>query len=158
MSKQAKYQSTKRYGHEVGLSCAFRQWRADSHCNQLHGYALAFKFVFECDVLDDKNWAVDFGGLKAIKRALEYHFDHTTVIATDDPLLEKFRALHDAGGLTLRELEAVGCEKFAQFAYNMADSWLRQEFPLNERRRRGLRVVSCEVSEHGANSAIYYGE
>ncbi|SVB70610.1 uncharacterized protein METZ01_LOCUS223464, partial [marine metagenome] len=28
------YQSTKTYGNEVGLSCCFRQWRADSHCNK----------------------------------------------------------------------------------------------------------------------------
>ena len=41
------YQSTKTYGNDVGLSCTFRQWKADSHCNKLHGYSLGFRFVFE---------------------------------------------------------------------------------------------------------------
>ncbi len=41
------YRSTKMYDHNEGLSCCFRQWRAtDSHCRLIHGYALAFKFVF----------------------------------------------------------------------------------------------------------------
>ena len=57
--------STKRYGHEQGLSAVFRQPNAShSHCQLLHGYSLAFTFTFSCKELDDKNWVVDFGGLK----------------------------------------------------------------------------------------------
>jgi hypothetical protein len=41
------YQVTKTYGHELGLSCVFRQHRANTHCKHLHGYALAFDIVFE---------------------------------------------------------------------------------------------------------------
>lgn len=63
-----KYISTKQYGHELGLSCAFRQWKADSHCKYIHGYALAFKFKFETDTLDSNNWVVDFGNLKELKK------------------------------------------------------------------------------------------
>jgi 6-pyruvoyltetrahydropterin/6-carboxytetrahydropterin synthase len=63
---KAKYYSTKHYGHNIGLSAVFRQPNADhSHCHLLHGYSLAFTFTFGCDTLDNKNWAVDFGGLKA---------------------------------------------------------------------------------------------
>ena len=47
------YRSTKLYDHNEGLSCCFRQWRAEhSHCQQVHGYALAFRFVFATDRLD----------------------------------------------------------------------------------------------------------
>ena len=62
-----KHISTKKYGHEVGLSTAFRQWRAHSHCSKLHGYSLAFKFEFGTNELDSTNWVVDFGGLKSLK-------------------------------------------------------------------------------------------
>ena len=62
------YYSTKHYGHNIGLSAVFRQPNADhSHCHLLHGYSLAFTFKFGCDDLDNKNWAVDFGGLKQLK-------------------------------------------------------------------------------------------
>ena len=40
---------TKHYPHSLGLSACFRQPRADSHCNQLHGYPLAFTFKFAAE-------------------------------------------------------------------------------------------------------------
>ena len=62
------FYSTKTYGHEAGLSCAFRQPGAThSHCSLIHGYALSFSFTFAATELDDKNWAVDFGDLGALK-------------------------------------------------------------------------------------------
>jgi 6-pyruvoyltetrahydropterin/6-carboxytetrahydropterin synthase len=72
-----KHYSTKHYGHNIGLSAVFRQPKADhSHCHLLHGYSLAFTFTFGCDELDNKNWVVDFGGLKPLKAWLEDQFDH----------------------------------------------------------------------------------
>ena len=65
-----KYRVTKTYGNERGLSCAFRQWRADSHCNLIHGYSLGFRFVFEAAQLDDRNWVYDFGNLGFVKEFL----------------------------------------------------------------------------------------
>ena len=62
----AKLYSTKKYGHERGLSAAFRQWRAESHCRFMHGYSLEFGFVFGAHELDENNWVVDFGGLKGL--------------------------------------------------------------------------------------------
>jgi 6-pyruvoyltetrahydropterin/6-carboxytetrahydropterin synthase len=145
-----KYQSTKTYGHEEGLSCCFRQWRARSHCNLLHGYSLSFRFVFEADTLDDRNWVVDFGGLKVLKLALHDQFDHKTVIAADDPYLPEIQALGRLGVADVVVLPGVGCEKFAELAWEMANDIVAG----NHR----VRVVSCECAEHGANSAIYYGE
>ena len=80
-----KFISTKTYGHERGYAVAYRQWRADSHCNLIHGYALSFKFYFETDHLDARNWAMDYGGLKPLKALLEDWFDHTLLVAEDDP-------------------------------------------------------------------------
>lgn len=144
------FRSTKRYGHEVGLSACFRQWRADSHCAYLHGYALSVEFVFEADRLDDRNWVVDFGGLKDLRRWLEDTFDHKTVIAADDPALDWFRDGHDRGLLDLVVMADVGCEKFAEHVGRQAQSWL-VEHGLDGR----VRLVSCEVREHGANGASW---
>ncbi len=92
------FRSTKTYGQEQGLSCAFRQWRANhSHCQLLHGYALGFMFVFQADKLDERGWVMDFGGLKGLKQALQDTFDHKVVIAADDPNLEQFLDLHKLG-------------------------------------------------------------
>ena len=87
----SKYYSTKTYGTDRGLSCCFRQWRAThSHCSTLHGYSIGIKLTFESETLDDRNWVMDFGGLKQFKEWAETMFDHTLVIAADDPHLDFF--------------------------------------------------------------------
>lgn len=144
------YLSTKTYGHELGFSAAFRQWRAESHCRLVHGYSLAFKFVFAATDLDVRNWVVDFGGLKDVKRILEDNFDHTVVVAEDDPELEWFREGERRGILRLVVLPSVGCEKYAEFIHEVVEQWLK-DAGYGER----CRLVSTEVKEHGANSAIF---
>lgn len=146
------HQSFKRYGHEVGLSCAFRQWRAHSHCRFVHGYALAFEFEFEADELDQTNWVVDFGGMKSLKQILEDTFDHKTVVAEDDPELEWFQEAEKRGILELVVLPAGGCEKFAQFVYEVAEQWLKDAGFAPR-----CRLLKVKVSEHGANAAAYTG-
>lgn len=156
------FQSSKTYGHDVGLSCVFRQWRAESHCNQLHGYALSFKFTFECDELDSRNWVVDFGAMKGLKEQLQAYFDHTLVIADDDPSKAFFLKLHPAGLANVIVLPDVGCEAFAMFAWSLGHRWLQEQYIpklLAESARvegpEGLHLVSVEVREHGANGALY---
>lgn len=144
------YLSTKTFGHEVGLSAAFRQWKADSHCRFLHGYALAVKFTFAATDLDCRNWVVDFGGLKSLKAMLEDTFDHKTLVAVDDPLKPMFRQMHDAGMIELVEVPRTGCESFAEMIYSATEQWL-----LDAGFSPRCSLVSVEVMEHGANSAIY---
>jgi len=144
------YYSTKTYGHNIGLSAVFRQPNADhSHCHLLHGYSLGFKFTFACDHLDNKNWAVDFGGLKPIKAWLEDSFDHKTAIDKADPHIDVFLDLEKKGLIDLRIFDGVGAEKFAYHAYVFADNLIK------EKTDGRCWVHSVECAEHGANSAIY---
>ena len=146
------YLSTKTYGHEQGLSCAFRQPLAThSHCSLLHGYALSFSFKFGCEQLDDKNWVVDFGGLKALNEWLKDNFDHKIAVDKDDPDIDRIIRLQEEGLAEVIVMNGVGCEKFAEHAYHFANDLVKKQ--------TGGRCycVSCEVREHGANSAIYEG-
>lgn len=142
------YQSTKII--DLG-SCAFRQWKADhSHCKFIHGYRLQAKFWFGCSTLDNKNWVVDFGGLKELKAALEKQFDHTLCIAADDPLLEEFKKLHEKGGCDLRIMpDGVGIERTAEWCFKIANEIIRSQ--TNNR----CWVDQVEVWEHDKNSAIF---
>ena len=165
--KMPKFYSTKTYGNDRGLSCCFRQWRSThSHCSLLHGYSIGVKIIFECESLDERNWVMDFGGLKEFKNWLEYMFDHTTLIAEDDPHLDKFKALAEIGVLNapqysgimdLRIVPGVGCERFAELAYNKLSELLDRDRDNGTLLNKTVRVKSLEVFEHGANSAIYEG-
>jgi len=143
-----KFQSSKTWGAEQGLSCTFRQWRANtSHCKFLHGYSIGVKLTFETEKLDYRNWCYDFGNTKWIKEILVTQFDHTTVIAFDDPEVDTFSLMARAGLIQLRLVEAVGCEKFAEWIFKEIATRIHTET------HGRVRVASVEVFEHGANSA-----
>lgn len=147
---QEIYRSTKTYDHSEGLSCCFRQWRADhSHCHRLHGYALAFRFVFATHELDRNHWCVDFDGLKDLRAWLHEMFDHTTLVAHDDPKLAMFEALAREDLTDLRILPAVGCEGLAKLVFEHA-AWM-----IADETGGRVWVDSVEVREHGGNAAIY---
>jgi 6-pyruvoyltetrahydropterin/6-carboxytetrahydropterin synthase len=135
---------------ELG-SCAFRQYGAThSHCQYLHGYQLKAKFWFGCKELDEKNWVVDFGDLKDLKKILNDQFDHTLCIASDDPELELFKTLEAKGACVLRIMpKGVGIERTAEWAFNAAQDLINQKY--------GDRcwVEKVEVFEHENNSALY---
>lgn len=145
--------STKTYTHNTGLSCTFRQWRAHSHCRHLHGYALQVKFTFGASELDANNWVVDFGGLKELKGWLEEWFDHTTLVAQDDPKLEHMQELDKLGVICLRIVPSTGCESFAAIILDYAEQWL-----IDAGFAPRCFLVSVEVAEHGGNSAICYSK
>lgn len=133
---------------ELG-SCAFRQPKAKSHCRFVHGYRLVAKFWFASEELDENNWVVDFGGLKDLKKSLQNQFDHTTCIARNDPKLDEFKRLEQAGVCDLRIMDGVGIEKFAEYCHKQADIFVKQL--TNDR----CRCSKVEVFEHENNSAIY---
>jgi 6-pyruvoyltetrahydropterin/6-carboxytetrahydropterin synthase len=150
-----KFQSTKVFD---GYSTVFRQWRAEgTHCRFLHGYGISFKITFEGD-LDERNWVWDFGGMKRAKNKIDgmnpkewmdYMFDHTTIIAEDDPLLPYFKAMNEIELIQLRIIPATGAEQFAKFIYDKVSKFIKIE---TEGR---VRVVSVEFMEHNKNTAIY---
>lgn len=142
-----RFYSGKTYTHATGHSCAFRQWRADSHCNLIHGYALQFEFTFGGSSLDERNWIVDFGGLKPLKEWLKEMFDHTYLAAEDDPEMETFLMLQNLNLIDLRVVPATGCERFAEMAFDKADEIVKE---LTNGRCWVQRVT---VREHEANSA-----
>jgi 6-pyruvoyltetrahydropterin/6-carboxytetrahydropterin synthase len=92
--------------------------------------------VFESETLDDRNWVMDFGGLKAFKEWADWQFDHTLIVAHDDPHLPFFKEMNnlvtirgdndvestvtqERGGVCdIRIVHGVGCEKFAELVYN----------------------------------------
>ena len=141
-----------------GFSCVFRQWKADgTHCRFLHGYGVSFKVWFKGE-LDERNWVWDFGGMKRAKGTIDgmnpkawmdYMFDHTFIVAEDDPFLESFQRMDGAGVAQVRVVPATGAERFAQYVYQKLNTFVQEE---TEGR---VKVVKVEFMEHGKNSAIY---
>ena len=147
----AKYVSTKTY-KQLG-PVAYRQWRADSHCNQIHGYALSFHFEFESDTLDVRNWVIDFGGLKPLKGLLEDWFDHTLLVAADDPMREELLNLGKLKLAKITEVERTGCEGIADFLYEYVNTIFLPNYGEKDR----VWCSRVEVRETDANMAMRIG-
>jgi len=150
-----KFQSSKVFD---GFSTVFRQWKAtDTHCRFVHGYGISFEVYFEGD-LDHRNWVWDFGGMKRAKTKIDgkspkewmdYMFDHTLIVAEDDPELEAFKQMDRAGVAQVRVIPATGAEKFAEYIYDKLNDFVADE---TENR---VKVVKVKFMEHGKNAASY---
>ena len=149
----AKFISTKTY-RQIG-PVAYRQWRADSHCKLLHGYSLSFHFEFECDTLDARNWCMDFGGLRPLKALLEEWFDHTLLLATDDPQYAEIKKLGELGLAKITEVGRTGCEGIADFIYKYVNGVFLPNYGVEEAKRIWCSMV--QVRETDANMAMRVG-
>ena len=152
-----KFQSTKLFD---GFSCVFRQWKAkNTHCRFLHGYGVSFRVWFEGG-LDDRNWVWDFGGMKRArtkidgmspKEWMDHMFDHTVIIAKDDPMFALLNDLERYEIAQVRVVEATGAEQFAKFIFDKLNPFVQEETDGR------VRVAKVEFMEHGKNTAIYEG-
>ena len=153
--KTRKFTSSKVFD---GFSTVFRQHSAgDTHCRFLHGYGISFKVYFEGD-LDHRNWVWDFGGMKRAKTTIDgmsakawmdYMFDHTVIMAENDPALEEFKRLDAMGIAQLRIIPATGAEKFSEYIFNKLNKFVRTE---TEGR---VRVTKVDFREHAKNEASF---
>ena len=141
------FRSTKSYH---SLPCAHRQWRDSGHCSLVHGYDRSVHIVFDCKELDDKNWVMDFGGLRPFKAWLEDIFDHTLLINEDDPELAFFEDMHERGLCRLRILPNIGMEGSAKYIFDYLSVWIE------EKTSGRVQVYSVECRENEKNSAIYF--
>jgi 6-pyruvoyltetrahydropterin/6-carboxytetrahydropterin synthase len=150
-----KFQSSKVFD---GFSTVFRQWKAeDTHCRFVHGYGISFKVYFEGE-LDHRNWVWDFGGMKRAKTQIDgkspkewmdYMFDHTLIIAEDDPWVDAFKQMEEAGVAQVRVIPATGAEKFAEYIFNKINEFVQTETDSR------VKVTKVKFMEHGKNAAYY---
>jgi 6-pyruvoyltetrahydropterin/6-carboxytetrahydropterin synthase len=83
------------------------------------------------------------------KAWMDYMFDHTTVIASNDPYLDKFKQMDADGIIQLRIIPAVGAEQFARYIYEKLNTFVQEE--TNGR----VKVSQVEFMEHNKNTAIF---
>jgi len=86
------------------------------------------------------------------KTWMDYMFDHTFIVAEDDPFKDSFLAMNNAGVAQVRVIPATGAEQFAKYIYDKLNMFVKTE---TEDR---VTVKSVEFMEHGKNAASYTEE
>ncbi len=146
---KTNYTSSKTYRN---YPCAHRQWKHEGHCAYIHGYSREFTFHFKANQRDKHGWVVGFGDLKPLKEWLDHMFDHTLLIAEDDPELLLFESMHENGICDLRVLPDNSIEGCAKYIWNYTNELINK---ITEGRASCFEV---EVRENDKNSATYHAD
>jgi 6-pyruvoyltetrahydropterin/6-carboxytetrahydropterin synthase len=132
------------------LPCAHRSWAHGGKCAFLHGYERSFEIEFGCSEFEaGTGFVVDFSDLKEVRALIQEQFDHTTLIARDDPERELFERLERAGAMDLRIMDHTGMEGAAQWVYRNVDRLIR------ERTGGRVRVIRVNARESRKNAVVF---
>ena len=133
----------------AGFPCTHRAWRSEGHCRFIHGYNRSFHFTFICNQTDENGWVMDFGGLKKVRAFLNFYFDHTFLIAEDDPELELFKEMDKKGIVQLRILPNTSMEGTARYVLKEVQNIISTIV-----KDRVVLIEKLEVMENEKNSSI----
>ncbi len=145
-----RYQVSKTFSD---FPCVHRCWKHPGKCRLLHGYDREFTLTFEAIELDPvTGFVIDFSDLKGLRSLLESQFDHTTVVAPDDPVLPQLKSLAELGALDLKIMDHPGMEGAARWTLDNIGELLRA--------KTGGRVwvVSVEARENYKNAATIFSD
>ena len=140
---------TKRFGE---YPIAHRQPKHRGHCALIHGHNLVFDITFRAETLDECGFIVDYGKMATLKQILESKFDHTLLLAHDDPEMPTFLALREKGVATIIVLQDISAEGTALAVSGYVNMWIASEEDLCD---RGVEVVKVVCWEDSKNSATY---
>jgi 6-pyruvoyltetrahydropterin/6-carboxytetrahydropterin synthase len=109
------------------LPCCRRSWANHGKRVFLHGYERAFEIEFACAETEPGTGAVlDAKTLTQVWAALRNQFDHTTLIAVNDPQRALFEMLADRGVIDLRLMDSTGMEGSAAWVFHTVESVVAQ--------------------------------
>ena len=98
---------------------------------------------------------MDFGGLRPLKQHLEDWFDHTLLVADDDPQRDELIALGKSGLAKITEVEKTGCEGLATWLYEYINTIFLPDYGKAEAER--IWCCKVEVRETDSNMAMKVG-
>ena len=96
---------------------------------------------------------MDFGGLRPLKSQLEDWFDHTLLVAKDDPQKDDLIALGKKGLAKVVEVDKTGCEGIADFLYEYINTIFLKDYQEHNR----VWCCKVEVRETESNMAMRVG-
>ena len=131
--------------------CQFQDVKEDGspgECAALHGYDRSVTITIGAKKLDLHGWVFPFGAFKAIRKWLEFYFDHTSVFPASDPRMAAILAARDSGIIgTARILPyGVSMEMSALFLYEQANRYVY------EQSQGRCAITAIEFREHSSNA------
>ncbi|CAM4407499.1 6-pyruvoyl tetrahydropterin synthase [Mycobacterium basiliense] len=119
IGRTARFHLNKRFSD---LPCCHRSWSRHDKRVFLHGYELTFEIEFACTETETRTGlVVNNRCLNEVRAALQHQFDHTTLIAADDPQRNLFEQLAGEGVIDLRIMNATSMEGAAAWVFDTVE-------------------------------------
>lgn len=119
IGRAAKFHARKVF---ESLPCCHRSWSNPGKRFFLHGCERTFEIEFACAETEPGSGSVvDSAALNEVRAALRYQFDHTTLIAEDDPQRDLFELLAERGVVDLRIMDSTSMEGSAAWVFETAE-------------------------------------
>ena len=120
LGRTARFHMRKQFD---SLPCCHRSWTNEGKRFFLHGYERTFEIEFACAQTEPGSGLVlGPDALDETRAALRKQFDHTTLIAADDPELDLFELLGSRGVIDLRIMDNTGMERSAAWVFDTVES------------------------------------
>lgn len=128
---------------EIPFDAAHRLYNFEGKCYNLHGHTYCATIDVTCVDLTPPGFVVDFGKLKsAVKRWINDHWDHATILWTGDPLA---KVLKDQGVRTFLMNHEPTAEYMAECLFMNVDQLLPDT----------VTVTSVSIMETPTSTATY---
>ena len=114
----------------------------------LHGQARSVEIEFIAKSLDASGVVIDFSATASIRQALEEQFDHTLLVANDDPIRDELLKLEQSGAAKIKLMADTSLEGSARWVADTVSAILSRE--TTDR----VRITRVEVRESPKN-AVY---
>jgi 6-pyruvoyltetrahydropterin/6-carboxytetrahydropterin synthase len=118
LGRTARFHMRKQFD---SLPCCHRSWTNQGKRFFLHGYERTFQIEFACAQTDGTGAVLGPDVLEEIHAALRKQFDHTTLIAADDPERDLFELLAARGVIDLRIMDNTGMERSAAWVFDTVE-------------------------------------
>jgi 6-pyruvoyl-tetrahydropterin synthase len=104
------------------LPCCHRSWANQGKRFFLHGDERTFEIEFACaETEPGTGLVVDDNTLNQVRAAIRDQFDHTSLIAVDDPQRDLFDLLADRGVIDLRIMDNTATAGSAAWAFETVE-------------------------------------
>lgn len=129
---------------ELQFDAAHRLCEYKGKCHNLHGHTYFVIVEATCTDLVPPGFVVDFGVLKkVVKDWINEHWDHVTILWTEDPLA---RLLHDTGLFVFGMDREPTAEHMASYLFKIID----------DRLPNTITLTQVSIKETPTSTAKYY--
>jgi len=118
-------------------------------CGSIHGHTYSVTFIFAAGQLNDYGFVKDFAELGVLKKWIDQHWDHATIVSTNDIKLLTF--LKESGDRHFEFEGTISAENMAKYLFEKAKELVTDVKICQVRLKETETSVATYEESHGTH-------